>query len=191
VDHISAIILTAGKSERMGRPKALLEIRGRTFLENILEAIRQSDVQDTVVVVGHHRHEIETALRIDNVVFNPDYEQGMITSIQTGICALPGSTDGALLFLVDHPVVNTTTINTLIAKFEPDRVVLPTFENRRGHPVLFARKILDEILDLPASSGANAVVRKDPTRIVEVRVNDPGVLIDIDTPDQYAEYLRS
>src|SRR5438034_9873502 len=100
---IAAIVLAAGKSERMGRAKALLPIRGTTFLENILNAISRSSIQQTVVVVGHHRDEIIERLSLPNVIFNPDYEQGMITSFQAGIRALPANTSGAVLFLVDHP----------------------------------------------------------------------------------------
>jgi molybdenum cofactor cytidylyltransferase len=169
----------------MGRPKALLSIYGWTFLENILNAIRRSEVRSSVVVLGHHREEIETALPIDHAVFNPNYEQGMITSIQTGIRALPAETDGALLFLVDHPIVDPTTLDALIDNFEPDRIILPTCEGRRGHPVLFARRILNEILALPSSVGANAVLWKDPSRVLEIAVSDPGILIDIDTPAEY------
>ena len=87
---IAAIVLAAGKSERMGTPKALLPLRGRTFLDNILEAISQSSVQKTVVVVGHHKAEIEGHVSPGiPVIYNPDYEQGMITSLQAGIRALP------------------------------------------------------------------------------------------------------
>src|SRR2546426_11427250 len=93
---ISAIVLAAGKSERMGRPKALLPFRGRTFLENILDAISRSSIENTVIVVGHHRQDIENSLTLPaKVVFNPDYEQGMVTSFQAGIRALPTDTSGA------------------------------------------------------------------------------------------------
>jgi molybdenum cofactor cytidylyltransferase len=187
---IAAIVLTAGKSERMGRPKALLPINGRTFLENILDAISQSSIRQTVVVTGHHHQEIVRRIPLPHVVFNPDYEQGMITSFQTGIRSLPSTAEGALLFLVDHPLVAPTTINSLIANFAPKRIVLPVFEGRRGHPVLFAREVLQEILDLTASQGANIVVRKDPARILEVPVSERGVLVDIDTPEDF-ERLRS
>jgi len=187
---ISAIILTAGKSERMGSPKALLPIRGRTFLENILDAISRTAIQDTLVVVGHHRKEIEQRVSLPFVVFNPDYEKGMITSLQAGIRALPPETSGAFLFLVDHPLVEPGTIEAMIEHLAPNRIVLPVFEGRRGHPVLFASEILQEILDLPSTQGANIVVRKDPGRIVEVSVNAPGILVDIDTPEDF-EKLRS
>src|SRR5690349_21805752 len=131
---ISAIVLAAGKSERMGRPKALLEFRGRTFLENILDTISCSSIEHTSIVVGHHRREIVNAVQSDSIVFNPDYEQGMVTSLQTGIRALPPESIGAFLFLVDHPVVDVETIEAMIPSAAPSRIVQPTFEGRRGHP---------------------------------------------------------
>ena len=174
----------------MGTPKALLPLRGRTFLETILDAISRSSVEHTVVVVGHHRKEIEARVTLANTVFNADYELGMITSFQSGIRALPPATSGALLFLVDHPLVEPATIDTLIANFAPNRIVLPVFDGRRGHPVLFASEILQEILQLPPSQGANIVVRKDPARILEVSVDAPGILVDVDTPEDF-DRLRS
>src|SRR5262245_44722940 len=147
---IAAIVLTAGKSERMGRPKALLPIRGRTFLENILDAIAQSPIGYTVVVTGHHDEEIRRRVSLPNVVFNANYGQGMITSFQAGIRALPATVAGAFLFLVDHPIVDRSTIEALIENFAPSRIVLPIYLGRRGHPVLFASEILQEILALPS-----------------------------------------
>ena len=183
---ICAIVLAAGKSERMGRPKALLPLQGKTFLENILSAIFRSPVEETRVVVGHHRNEIEPHVTPPaRLVFNPNYEQGMITSLQAGIRSLPPHTSGALLFLVDHPLVDFETIELLVTKIGPDRIVLPTFQGRRGHPVLFGSAILQEILGLSSSQGANIVVHKDPDRIVEVSVNSPGILVDVDTPEDF------
>jgi molybdenum cofactor cytidylyltransferase len=169
----------------MGRPKALLPFRGRTFLENILDAIARSPIKDTVVVVGHHRQEIASRVNVPSLVFNPDYAQGMITSFQTGIRALPPDSAGAILFLVDHPLVETATINVLLENFEPNRIIIPVFNGRRGHPVLFSGEILQEILALPPSQGANIVVRRDPSRISEVAVEAPGILVDIDTPEDF------
>jgi molybdenum cofactor cytidylyltransferase len=183
---ISAIVLAAGKSERMGRPKALLTLRGKTFLQTILDAITQSGIVQTVVVIGHHRDQIETCVTVPaTIVFNPDYEQGMITSLQAGIRSLQAGTSGTLLFLVDHPLVDPDTIDKLIANAAPDRITVPTFDGRRGHPVLFGSMILQEILALSPFQGANIVVRKDPSRIVQVSVNSPGILVDVDTPEDF------
>jgi molybdenum cofactor cytidylyltransferase len=185
---ISAIIVSAGKSERMGSPKALLPIAGRTFLENILAAVEASVVSQVVVVLGHHREWIERSVPIPNIVFNPDYEHGMTTSIQAGIRALPADSEGALLFLVDHPVIEPSTIDILVQSFKPGQIILPTYHGRRGHPVLFSNAVLAEIVLLPASQGANQVVWRDPARVVEIPVRDRGILIDIDTPEQFEEF---
>src|SRR5262249_53154500 len=111
----------------------------------------------------------------------------ILTSLQAGIRALPPDADGALLFLVDHPMTRTQTIEALIESFKPGGIILPTFNGRRGHPVLFSHPVLEEILQLPLSMGANTVVWKDPSRVVEVPVDDAGILIDVDTPSQYEE----
>jgi molybdenum cofactor cytidylyltransferase len=183
---IAAIVLAAGKSERMGRPKALLPLRGRTFLGHILDTISQSSIARTVVVVGHHRAEIEGHVSPGTaVVYNPNYEKGMITSLQAGVRALPSEVTGAFLFLVDHPLAQCDTIEALIKNLSPGRIVLPTFQGRRGHPVLFASDIFQEILGLTESQGANIVVRKDPSRVVEVSVESPGILVDVDTPEDF------
>jgi len=188
--RIAAIVLAAGKSERMGRPKALLPFRGTTFLENILETVKRSAIDETVVVVGHHADTILGAIQIAHPITNPDYEKGMTTSIQAGIREVASDVDGAMLFLVDHPIVEPTTIDTLIGHFRPGCIVLPTYRGRRGHPVLFSRTVMEEIIDLPPSVGANTIVWKDPFRIIEVALEDAGITIDIDTPEQFETFQR-
>jgi molybdenum cofactor cytidylyltransferase len=182
---IAAIVLAAGKSERMGSPKALLNLGGRTFLERILDAISQSSIGRTVVVVGRHRDEIHAAFPGLPLVFNPIWEQGMTTSFQAGIRALPPDIDGAILFLVDHPMVELTTIHALVERLKPGGIVVPVHEGRRGHPVAFSKAALDEVLALGPDEGANMVVRRDPARVVEAPANAPGILCDIDTAEQY------
>ena len=188
---ISAIVLAAGKSERMGRPKALLEFHGRTFLEHILDAISRSSIEHTSIVVGHHRSAIESRVQVPSMIFNPDYERGMVTSLQTGIRALPAESIGAFLFLVDHPVVETETIEAMIPSSAPDRIIQPTYKGRRGHPVFLGADVLKEILQLPSTQGADVVVRRDPGRIIEIPINAPGILIDVDTPEEYEKLRES
>src|ERR1051326_5679293 len=108
----------------MGSPKALLPISGRTFLENILETISRTSIAETVVVVGHHRKQIEAAVKLKSAVFNSDYEKGMITSFQAGIRALSLDASGAFLFLVDYPLVEPATVEAMIANLAPNRIVL-------------------------------------------------------------------
>jgi molybdenum cofactor cytidylyltransferase len=189
---VSAIVLAAGKSERMGKPKALLRLRGRTFIENILDAIGSAGITETIVVLGHYRDQIERAVPPSaRTVFNPRYEQGMITSLQTGIRALSPQTIGALLFLVDHPIVDIETIELLLQHAAPNRIVVPAFQGRRGHPVMFSWSVLQEILALSPFQGANIVVHKDPERIVQVPVKSPGILVDVDTPEDFQNLLNA
>ena len=188
---LGAVLLTAGKSERMGgRPKALLRFRGRTFLELVLSAIAEAGITNTAVVVGHHRDEIAAAFPTSSLVFNPDYEQGMSTSVQAGIRALPAGLAGAGVFLVDQPLIDRDTIASLSTQLKPGRIVLPICEGHPGHPVFFANEVFAEILGLRADQGLNIVVRRDPERIIAVPVTNSGVLQDIDTPEQFSNLLQ-
>ena len=182
-------MLSGGKSERMGSPKALLPYRGKTFLEHILEVVADSGITQTCVVVGHHRDLIGKSLSVPNLVYNPRYAEGMSTSVQAGIRALGKDVTVAVVFLVDHTAVSPQTVRQLIAHAASDRIVLPVFNGRRGHPVAFGRDLFDEILALDSTQGLNLVVRREPSRIAEVSVNDPGVLVDVDTPDQFKKLL--
>lgn len=187
----AAIVLSAGKSERMGgQPKALLPFKGKTFLEHVLTCIEKAGIANIVVVVGHHRSEIAAAFQLPSLVFNPNYEQGMSTSVQAGIRALPEGVDAAGVFLVDQPLIDPETILAVSSKVRRGRIALPVHESRRGHPVFFAADLFAEILGLRPDEGLNVVVRRDPHRIIEVPVQNPGILHDVDTPEQFANLLR-
>jgi len=184
---IAAIVLSAGKSERMGSPKALLQYRGRSFLQTILDAIASARIDHRIVVAGHHYEAIVRAFPNIPVILNPDFEKGMSTSVQAGIRALPAGLTGAGIFLVDHPMIDHDTIDTLVNRLEPGRIVVPVHAGRRGHPVLFAADLFSEILDLPYTQGLNSIVNRDRARVVEVSVASAGILRDIDTPEQFAK----
>ena len=186
---IAAIILSAGKSERMGSPKALLQYRGQTFLERILASITLAGLSPVIVVAGHHYEAISKSFPDLQIVFNPNYNQGMSTSVQAGIRALPAGLVGMAIFLVDHPMVDRQTIDFLTARLAAGKIVVPIHDGRRGHPVIFSADIFDEILALPPDQGLNTVVRRQRERVIEVFVENPGVLRDIDTPEQFARLL--
>ncbi len=189
---IAGLVLAAGESSRMGTDKALLEYRGRTFLETIVQALRDAGVERIVVVLGHHADEIQRAVRLGEVesVINPDYRQGQTSSLQAGLEVLTNS-KAVLLCLVDHPAVSAGTIRRLILAFResPAPVIVPTHHGKRGHPVLIARALFRELSDLTLGEGANAVIRKYQQDAKFVEVDDPAVLWDIDDPETYERLL--
>jgi molybdenum cofactor cytidylyltransferase len=186
---LAGIILAAGESSRMGTDKALLPFGGATFLGHLVE-IFLPRVAPVIVVLGHHAGEIRAAVPARpgvEIALNPDYRRGQLSSLQAGIRALPAASKGALVTLVDHPAVAPATIDVLIQRFQSSGapLAIPRYEGRRGHPVLFARAILDEIAGLPSSATAKQVVHAHQNETLYVDVADPGVLQDVDTPDDY------
>jgi molybdenum cofactor cytidylyltransferase len=167
----------------MGRPKALLTMgtHGPTFLDAIEKTLRASGLFEWRVVVSP-----ELAHRVAQGVVNPDPSLGMLSSVQRGLRTFGNDLDAALVWPVDHPLVARETIVGMVAAFRSGNapVVVPTYEGRRGHPVLFAARLFPELLAADPSRGARAVVHAHGDR-VELAVADPGVTLDIDTPADY------
>lgn len=188
----AGIILSAGESRRMGSPKALLELRGETFLDGLIA--RFAEVCAPVIVVLGHRHEhIRAAIhRADQARFaiNPDYSLGQLTSLQCGLRAVPAQAEGALVTLVDHPRVAASTLRALTAG-PPALAAVPRFEGRRGHPVYFGRALFPEFLALPPGGQAREVVRAHAADTRFVDVDDPGILDDVDDPEAYRRLLAA
>jgi len=191
---VAGLILAAGKSERMGSPKSLLKIHGKTFLEQILQETRHSQLSLTRIVLGHGANGIlETLPQFANqAIINPEYEQGQLSSLQCGLRNFREMPiEGVMVFLVDHPFVQRDLLDQLIAAFSEQRsaIVVPSFRNRRGHPMIFASSLFQELLQAPWEEGAVSVVRRHQDQILHLKVSDPGVLIDIDTPEAYNELV--
>ena len=186
---LGGIILSAGESSRMGRDKALLSYHGSTFLNHIV-SLFVSRLDPVVVVLGHHAEPIRSTLKLSRksqVVINDHYKLGMLSSLQEGIRAMPSGTGAAMFTLVDHPAVEAATLDRLIAEWRQTQaaLVIPRFEERRGHPVIASRAILDELLRLPSDASPKSVVQLHRERTRFVDVEDPGVLRDIDLPSDY------
>ena len=190
---LAGLILAAGESSRMGADKALLDYHGSTFLEGLVSLLLQH-VSPVVVVLGHHAEKIQTALPARpglEIAVNTNYKAGQLSSLQTGIRALPLDTGGALLTLVDHPAVEDSTIVAMIGRFSGSDapLVVPRYRGRRGHPVLLSHALLDAIAALPPTASAKQVIHAHLDAALQLDVDDPGVLRDIDTPGDLAPPL--
>jgi molybdenum cofactor cytidylyltransferase len=186
---INAIILAAGESRRMGKPKPLLRCGDTTFLERIVSVLRASDVDRIAVVLGAQAAAMQamTDLSAVEVVMNEDYQQGQLSSLVAGLRSVPAEADAILLCLVDNPFLTAETVNRVIGAFRETQspIVIPVFDKRRGHPALFSRAVFAELLGAPPEEGARHVVRADADRVLEIDVPDSTILIRIDTPEDY------
>jgi len=185
---LAALILSAGASKRMGRPKALLPYREGTFLEHLIEVTRHPRIGVTRVVLGAGAETIQTTAKLDDstVVLNPDWEQGQLSSIRAGIRSLEGTeTDGIVLCPVDHPLVTARLVNELVDRFYKYKksIVVPTYKGRRGHPVIFSSALFGELLAAPLDMGARAVVWAHAADTLEVPTDEEGVVLNLNDPD--------
>ena len=185
---LAAVILSAGASSRMGRPKALLPYREGTFLEHLIEVTRHPRIGVTRVVLGAGAEVIRTIAKLDPsfVVLNTEWENGQLSSICAGLRSLEGiDTDGIILCPVDHPLVSARLVSDLVERFyeEKKAIVLPTYYSRRGHPVIFSKTLFGELLAAPADMGARSVVWAHAADILEVPTDEEGVILNRNDPD--------
>lgn len=189
---LGAVILAAGDSSRMGRPKALLSVPGekaRTFLSKIIVTAATAGLQPVRIVAGRHKEQITHAYPdlVDNLIENPQPELGQLHSLRLGLESIGEEVEGAVVFLVDHPLMSVETVKALMGSFfsTGNPIVIPQYKGRRGHPVLFGRQIFGELSNAPLNEGARFVVRSNPDLVTIVEVDDSWILADIDTPEDY------
>ena len=190
----AGIILAAGLSSRMGRDKATLPYLGTTFLNHLI-GLLSPHVAPLVVVLGHNAESIRSTIDAQfsvTVAVNPDFEQGMLSSLQTGIRTLPTGTEAALFTLVDLPAISSDTVEELLAAFGSGakRLTIPRSAGRRGHPVIAQREILDEIAALPLGGSPKTVIHAHRTETAFVDVDDAGIFRDVDLPEDYDALVR-
>jgi len=187
--RIAAIVLGAGRSTRMGGPNKLLaEIGGRPLIRIAVEQALASRARPVVVVTGHQRDKVEAALAgLDiKLVHNPNFAEGLSTSVKAGLAALPDEADGAIVCLGDMPQVTAALIDKLTAAFDPERgalVVVPVIDGQRGNPVVWARRFFNELMAIDGDIGARQVISRYPEAVTEVALTDTAALVDVDTPD--------
>ncbi len=191
---VSGILLGAGESKRMGRNKLSLPWGKRTIFEHCLRTLLRSDVREVIVVLSHRIGWMENQWRGQNVkvVKNPYYKRGMSTSIRRGLQAIDPRSLGILIALGDQPLIKTRTIDALIHAFVQRRgtIVVPSFRGKQGHPVIFHRRYLKELLKLKGDVGGRSIIEKHPEEVCLVRIKSEGVTKDIDTWKDYHKELR-
>jgi molybdenum cofactor cytidylyltransferase len=182
---IAGIVLAAGESRRMGFPKPLLPYLGTTFLGHLLATL-DGLVDPVVIVLGAHADRIRAEIVIPHAVVNENYAAGQLSSLQVGLRALPPHVDAALVALADHPCIDRALVSQLVGAWTESRppVLIPTYRDRRGHPMIFSRPLFQELFDAPLDEGARAVVRKH--NVLHVPVETDGILQDLDDPEAYA-----
>ena len=187
---IAAVVLAAGLSRRMGRPKMVLPWGKRTVIENVVHVLHQAGIKKIVVVTGGARAEIEQALKSQPVecVFNPEYERDeMVLSLQTGLKSLPKNIDAVLVVLGDQPQIEAQVVDAIISRYDhsKDGLIVPSFHMRRGHPWMVRRKLWPDILRMAPPKNLRDFMHSHVDEIRYVNVQTASVLADLDTPDDY------
>lgn len=193
---LAAVILSGGASQRMGSPKALLPYQGRPFLEHLLDITRHPKIGTRRIVLGAHAELIADAVRLaaDEVVINEDWEQGQLSSIQAAIRSLPATTDGLMLCLIDHPLISADLVNDLVERFcSPQSprplIVLPVYQGKRGHPVIFSSAVYGELLAAPIEQGARSVVWAHGGEVAEMITSEQGCVLNLNDPETVQRVL--
>lgn len=193
--RIAGVILAAGSSRRMGEPKALLKIGPSIFLEAIFKHMEEAKIDPLITVLGNDFHDVYQAISNKrNILFlhNKSPEKGQLYSFQFALKHVPVDVLGCLMVLVDHPMVTFPTYLSLMNAGQrmPDKIIVPVYEGKRGHPVFWGRKFFKDLSTAPLSQGARFVLQKNIESLHELEVDDDGIIADIDTPDEYNSFLK-
>ena len=194
---MAAVVLAAGLSRRMGTPKPLLPFGAAPMVARVVESVvAAGEVSPVIVVTGHERDAVVAALAGSDVVHvqNPRYREGeMLSSVQAGVRAVTGKCRAVVLALGDHPAVEPATARLLVDAWRRTDapVVSPVYAGRGGHPVVISSTLFDEILRLDESESLKTLMRRHEREILNLDVTDPGVVADVDTPEDYQQALRA
>lgn len=191
---ISAILLAAGESRRMGEFKQLLSIGGKSFVEHCVDNLLASRVDELIIVTGHRALDVRRAVGERPVRFahNVDYLSGMASSIKCGFSALSEDSQACVVALVDQPTIGEDVINLVIDRYRNTHeiIVIPTYRGRSGHPIILDRSLNSEILTMDPEQGLRQVVHAHQNQVARVEVYTEAVLEDCDLPEDYQRILK-
>jgi molybdenum cofactor cytidylyltransferase len=189
--QVSAILLAAGLSRRMGQPKQIMSFNGKAFVSHCLDHIFACGIGDVVVVLGAHRDQVVPLLaeRPVRLVFNHAIGSEMVDSVRLGLFAVTQSATGVLVCLSDHPLVAPETYRRLVDvhSLSPEKILIPTYRGKRGHPGLFPKVIIDTVRD---GFHLRQIIDQNAGAVLNVPVCDSGILFDIDTMADYEKACR-
>ena len=190
---INAIILAAGESKRMTKPKPLLTFGDHTFLEQIISVLKLSNVDRITVVLGAQAETVKKSIDLSetNIVINKDYSKGQLSSLIVAIEYTPKETEAILVCLVDMPFITKEVVDEIISKFKQANspIIVPVYNKKRGHPVLFSKSLFNELTNAPQEQGARYVLYSNEEKILELDTPESGILVGINTPDDYKFHL--
>ena len=189
---ISCVLLSAGESSRFGSPKALAKLNHGNVIENIQEKLLQVGVDEIVIVLGAWSQEIKTSLLKHTqikVVYNKDYNLGQSSSFKVGLQQISPAAEGILLWPVDYPFILQATIQTLVDSFKKDvpLILIPTYQNKKGHPPIFHKRLKNEFLNLDHTKGINTIGQKYEDQVKLFPVNDSAVIKSFNTQEEFNE----
>ena len=186
---VSAVILAAGTSSRMGQAKQLLALGESTVLAQTLAHVQAVAFHEVILVLGASAEAIRSQLSAQElqIVVNPAYQQGIASSLHAGLSAVDPNSDAALIVLADQPFIRPRTLIQIVEEYRRSQaqIVVPTHQGQRGNPVLLDRSVFAEIMALEGDVGSRAIFAQHMNGIVNVEVEDKGILIDLDDPGDY------
>ena len=195
--QVSAVILAAGTSTRMGRAKQLLPLGETTVLASTIGNVRSAGLVEIVLVLGASAEAIrqqlpQPLLESVKVVINHNYGQGMASSLREGLSHVSPQCDAALIILGDQPFIQPQTLHRIMDGYRGARaqIVIPTFQGNRGNPVLLDRSVFSAVMALQGDTGCRAIFPNHLSAILKVEVEDPGILLDIDSQDDYERLMQ-
>ncbi len=186
MNHVAAILLAAGQSRRMGAFKPLLPFGNKTVIECCIDYLKQGGAETIVAVLGHRANEIRQRVKHVTIAINPDPDSEMGASIAAGVRQLPTDAKCVLIALADHPAIPATVVSELIEEWQRGaRLVVPTYQNRGGHPVLVDLGFQTQLLSLDQTGGLRSLFEAHPNDVKRLPVDSPFVARDMDTWDDY------